>query len=137
LARKQQTSVSGTAGAAGPEGVRDERTFEEAVEAVESTVHLLEEGKLPLADAVDHYERGVKSLGRCYELLDQAEQRIELLRRVGPGGVPETEPFVESPGATALEAGRRSRAGRVPDEAGPVGRAGDQGIDVDDADRLF
>ncbi|HEX5503576.1 MAG TPA: exodeoxyribonuclease VII small subunit [Thermomicrobiales bacterium] len=51
-------------------------SFEEALEQLEELVARLEEGRLPLADAVEHYERGMALASYCGDLLDSAELRI-------------------------------------------------------------
>lgn len=68
-------------------------TFEQALGRLEQLVHDLEEGHLGLADGLARYEEGIKLLRQCYELLEHAERRIELLSRVGAQGEPITEPF--------------------------------------------
>lgn len=51
-------------------------SFEEALDQLEELVARLEEGRLPLADAVEHYERGMALASYCGDLLDSAELRI-------------------------------------------------------------
>ncbi|HET8626767.1 MAG TPA: exodeoxyribonuclease VII small subunit [Thermomicrobiales bacterium] len=51
-------------------------SFEEALAQLEELVARLEEGRLPLADAVEHYERGMALAAYCGDLLDSAELRI-------------------------------------------------------------
>jgi exodeoxyribonuclease VII small subunit len=67
--------------------------FEEALERLEAIVHRLEEGELGLDEALKQYEDGVGLLRRSYELLKQAERRIELLSGVDAEGNPIAEPF--------------------------------------------
>lgn len=55
--------------------------FEALVEDLENTLATLEDGGLPLAEALDAYERGVALSARAHQLLDQAELRIETLRQ--------------------------------------------------------
>ncbi len=50
--------------------------FEEALSQLEAVVARLEEGRLPLAEAVEHYERGMGLAAYCGDLLDSAELRI-------------------------------------------------------------
>jgi len=91
---------------AGPTGAN----FEEALSRLESIVQALEEGQIPLADALSRYEEGIKLLKECYQSLAQAERRIELLNRVDPEGHSESEPFDDS--ALSLEQKAESRARR-------------------------
>jgi exodeoxyribonuclease VII small subunit len=68
-------------------------SFEQSLGRLDEIVHRLEEGQLGLDEALAQYEEGVKTLRRCYELLDRAEQRIELLSGVDAEGNPITRPL--------------------------------------------
>lgn len=68
-------------------------TFEQSLAELEQIVRQLEEGKLGLSDSLARYEVGVKRLKECYQLLERAEQRIELLERVDAHGEAVTRPF--------------------------------------------
>jgi len=87
----------------------EECNFEDSLGALEQVVHELEDGNLGLTEALDRYEMGVKHLKRCYQLLEAAERRIELLTGVNDDGMPSTEPFAESNESLAESAGRRRR----------------------------
>lgn len=54
--------------------------FEQLVSEVEAIVQRLEVGDLPLAQAIQEYQRGVELIRRCNELLDRAELQISQLR---------------------------------------------------------
>ena len=84
-------------------------TFEAALARLEKIVHELEEGQLSLSESLKLYEEGTAKLGRCRELLADAEQRIELLVGVDPDGAPETEPFDEESMTLEEKQARRSR----------------------------
>ena len=71
----------------------DSLRFEDALGDLERIVRELEEGQLGLDDALRRYEQGVKLLRRCYDLLQGAERRIELLSGLDAYGNPITEPF--------------------------------------------
>jgi exodeoxyribonuclease VII small subunit len=58
---------------------REGASFEEEFAVVERAVHLLEEGNLTLEESLREYETGLRSLGRCHEILRGAEKRIEIL----------------------------------------------------------
>jgi exodeoxyribonuclease VII small subunit len=90
-----------------------EFNFEQSLAELESIVHDLEDGQLGLTDALGRYEQGVKHLKHCYQLLEQAERKIELLTGVADDGTPCTEPFDESTEPLAESAGRRRRAKRA------------------------
>src|SRR6185295_8657544 len=85
-------------------------SFEQALARLESVVHDLEEGQIGLAESLAQYEEGVKLLKQCYQLLERAERRIELLGGVGPGGAPITEPFDDR--ALSLEEKAQARSQR-------------------------
>ena len=93
----------------GSNAAADECSFEDSLASLEHVVHDLEDGNLGLTEALDRYEAGVKHLKRCYQLLDAAERRIELLTGVNEDGTPMTEPFAESNESLAESAGRRRR----------------------------
>ncbi|NIP87144.1 MAG: exodeoxyribonuclease VII small subunit [Planctomycetales bacterium] len=86
-------------------------SFEQALAEVEKIVHDLEAGKIGLAEALGRYEQGVQLLKDCYQLLEKAERRIELLSGVDAEGNPVVEPFGEE-GESSLEAKSRARARR-------------------------
>lgn len=65
-------------------------SFEESLAELEDIVAKLEGGELPLADSLGQYEKGVQHLKRCFELLDEAEQRIELVAGLDEDGRPIT-----------------------------------------------
>ncbi|MCY3558906.1 MAG: exodeoxyribonuclease VII small subunit [Chloroflexi bacterium] len=58
----------------------EDRSYEELVEALEAVLSELENGGLPLDQAVDAYERGVRLSEQAERLLTEAELRIEQLR---------------------------------------------------------
>ena len=84
-------------------------TFEEALEELEAIVHELEEGEIGLNEALARYEHGVKLLRQCYDLLERAERKIELLGGVDAQGKPVTEPFADAALSLDEKAQRRSR----------------------------
>jgi len=95
----------------------NETTFEQSLAELEAVVHDLEEGQLGLAEALTRYEQGVKHLKHCYQLLEAAERKIELLTGVAENGTPTTQPFDESGEPLAESAGRRRRPKRTPPPA--------------------
>jgi exodeoxyribonuclease VII small subunit len=54
-------------------------SYEESLARVEELVKELEGGELSLQESIRKYEEAVKSMNRCYELLDQAQKKMELL----------------------------------------------------------
>lgn len=108
--------------------------FEDALAALETIVHQLEEGELGLAEALDRYEQGVKHLKHCYALLKQAERKIELLTGVTEDGTPLTQPFAEASEPLGESAGRkRTRRAKSPAES--IERRSNSGEsgDIDDS----
>lgn len=85
--------------------------FEDALEELQRIVEELEEGRLGLGESIARFEQGMKLLRNCYDLLQQAEQKIEILTGFDANGNPLTEEFDAS--ATHDEsqaaAGRRRR----------------------------
>lgn len=59
------------------------KTFEEAVEELETIVKTLENGDCSLEDAVKLFEKGVKISKDCHKVLDDAEQKIKILTESG------------------------------------------------------
>jgi exodeoxyribonuclease VII small subunit len=57
----------------------DPASFEDAFDLVERSVELLERGNLPLQESLRQYERGLRALKSCYQLLGGAQKRIEVL----------------------------------------------------------
>ena len=67
--------------------------FESSVEQLEAIVDRLEEGDLPLEEALAVFEEGVALTRRCAGQLQTAERRIELLVREGANWL--SRPFEE------------------------------------------
>lgn len=89
----------------------DELSFEQSLAGLEQIVHRLEDGELELSVALEQYEQGVKHLRHCFDLLGQAERKIELLTGLDAEGNPITEPFADDPTAQSQQAGKRRQAG--------------------------
>jgi exodeoxyribonuclease VII small subunit len=87
----------------------DPQSFEAALAELEAIVHQLEEGSLGLAESLARYEQGVSRLKHCYRLLQDAEQKIELLTGVDAEGNAITEPFRDEALSLEQKAGTRRR----------------------------
>lgn len=75
---------------------KEELTYEQSVVRLGEIVADLEKGNLPLAEALTLFEEGTALMKRCTELLDNAEQKVVMLKK-GPDGAPVELPFeVES-----------------------------------------
>lgn len=73
-------------------------TFEQALHELEEAVSRLEQGQLPLDDALACFESGVRNAQRCREILRNVEGRVEVLLKDAEG-VLRPEPF-DLPGGT-------------------------------------
>ncbi len=90
-------------------------TFEQSLDRLEQIVGLLEDGQLGLDEALAQYEEGVGLLRKSYDLLKNAERRIELLSGVDPQGNPLSEPFDDRATQSADQRASR-RSARKPDD---------------------
>lgn len=68
--------------------------FEEALQKLEAIVAKMEEGDLPLEEALKAFEEGVRLAKFCTNKLDEAERKVEKLIRDQSGKV-QTTPFSE------------------------------------------
>lgn len=71
-----------------------EQKFEKDLEKLEEIVAALEEGELPLDDALKRFEEGIKLAKRCEKALADAEKKIEVLTKNAEGNL-EAQPFDE------------------------------------------
>jgi len=74
-----------------PRKKSNEIDFETALAELESLVASMENGELPLEEALKQFERGVTLTRQCQQALKQAEQKVEILME--KAGTVETEPF--------------------------------------------
>jgi exodeoxyribonuclease VII small subunit len=65
--------------------------FEHAMAELETVVERLEQGELPLEQALSHFERGVELTGACQAALKAAGQKVEILLK--KAGVSEVSAF--------------------------------------------
>ncbi len=66
--------------------------FEDLLDRLEQIVRELENDELDLDRAIARYEEGMTLARECQRRLDDAERRVERIRR-GEGGGGEVEPF--------------------------------------------
>jgi exodeoxyribonuclease VII small subunit len=71
-------------------------SFEEAMIELETLVRKLEEGRLPLEEAIASYERGVSLKSHCESKLKAAKMRVEKIV-LNQNGAPTTEAFDPDP----------------------------------------
>jgi exodeoxyribonuclease VII small subunit len=55
------------------------KKFEEALRRLEEVVRRLENGDIPLEEALDLFSEGVELARYCHGILDQAEQHLQVL----------------------------------------------------------
>lgn len=116
-----------------PDSSAAQPSFEEALALLETIVGELEEGQIPLAQGLARYEEGVKLLKQCYQLLEHAQRRIELLSHVDSAGNAHSEPFDD--GAISLEEKAKTRGRRRSRAADSEPQSSKD--DVDESSRLF
>lgn len=114
-------------------------TFEEALSQLQQIVQELEDGSLGLEPSLARFEEGIRLLRNCYQILEQAEQKIEILTGQDSAGNPLTAPFdatatFEGSEKPAKKPGRRRTAskGDNPDSGAPLSDA-----DSREGERLF
>ena len=114
-------------------GSNSSPSFEEALAELETIVHELEEGAIPLAQGLARYEAGIGLLKQCYQLLEHAQRRIELLNRVDSAGEAVSEPFADE--SLSLEQKAESRGRRRSRSAEPPPSEAEG--EIDGPGRLF
>ena len=77
----------------------EEMTFEQALQSLEEAVARLEQGQMPLGEALDCFEAGVQGANLCRKSLQAVEARIETLMKNADGSFT-TEPFNEEKGSS-------------------------------------
>lgn len=61
------------------------QTFEKALSELEEIVTVLENGEIPLEEALKTFEKGIKLSNYCAEALDKAEKKIKILTKSEDG----------------------------------------------------
>lgn len=59
------------------ESVKNEMTFEEAMEEMEKIVGRLEEGEVPLEEAIDLFQKGMSLSKVCHLKLEKVEEKMD------------------------------------------------------------
>ena len=67
-------------------------SFEASIKELETIVKELESGELPLEEAIEKFESGIKYSIHCNELLDKTEKKISILLKDADENIKE-EPF--------------------------------------------
>jgi len=73
---------------------KKKESFEEALQKLEKIVARMEEGDVPLEEALRGFEEGVRLARFCSKKLDEAEQKVAMLVRSESGAL-EPAPFSE------------------------------------------
>jgi exodeoxyribonuclease VII small subunit len=77
--------------------MKKEKAFEEALKELEEIVNRLEQGDLPLEEALQLFEQGVKLSRLCHTRLDEAQKRVEVLLKDEAGKMT-AQPFEQGAG---------------------------------------
>jgi len=56
-------------------------SFEEAIKELTNIVGKIEQGKIPLQDSLEQYEKGMALIKHCKGILEKAEKRIEKISK--------------------------------------------------------
>ncbi|MDW8344207.1 MAG: exodeoxyribonuclease VII small subunit [Verrucomicrobiae bacterium] len=67
-------------------------TFHQAMQRLEAVVSEMESAELPLEELLRKYEEGTRLLRFCNEKLNEAQKKIEILRKKTDGSL-QAEPF--------------------------------------------
>ena len=81
-AAPQDAQASGAA-AGNSTGASAGASIEEILEQVKELSGILEQGDLPLEEALDCYEQGIRLIRECTSMIDKAEKRIQVLEEEG------------------------------------------------------
>ncbi|MHC4118075.1 MAG: exodeoxyribonuclease VII small subunit [Planctomycetota bacterium] len=63
----------------------DELSFEDAISRLTDIVGKIEQGRIPLQDNLQQYERGMALIKHCRTILQQAEERIDKITQEQEG----------------------------------------------------
>ncbi len=77
--------------------MKKEKAFEEALKELEEIVNRLEQGEIPLEEALQLFEQGVKLSCWCHTKLDEAQKRVEVLLKDEAGKM-KARPFDQGAG---------------------------------------
>lgn len=53
--------------------------FEETIRLLTNIVEKIEQGKIPLQESIEQYEKGMILIKHCRDILQKAEKKIELI----------------------------------------------------------
>lgn len=61
-----------------------EMTFEQAIDSLTGIVDGIETGRMPLAESIENYEKGMRLIKHCRGILKAAEKKIEKIAAEQP-----------------------------------------------------
>lgn len=73
-----------------------EQTFEQTLEELETLVEIMEGDQVPLGELIENYEKGTLLYEKCQEHLNEAQQRVDLIRDGAGEDGKKLEPFDEN-----------------------------------------
>jgi exodeoxyribonuclease VII small subunit len=62
---------------------KKKRTYKEIMEELDAAIKELENGGLPLEEAIEKYELGVKLSGELLVILEKAEEKVKIMEEGG------------------------------------------------------
>ncbi|MFB0920011.1 MAG: exodeoxyribonuclease VII small subunit [Oscillospiraceae bacterium] len=71
---------------------KTEFSFEQSMERLDAIVKQLEKGEAPLNESLKLFEEGTALIAVCSKMLDEAEQKVVMLKK-GENGEPSESPF--------------------------------------------
>lgn len=95
--------------------MKGKERFEDFLGQVEKSIQALEGGSLGLEESLAQYEEGIKALRQCYQILEGAEKRIQILLKDQTGQAA-PQPFDVK---ASEEAEREARAQAAPAKRAP------------------
>lgn len=81
----------------------EEPAFEDALSQLENLVREMESDQMPLEELIQNYERGTRLFQMCEKRLEEAQGRIEIIRK-NRNGEDVVESFEESETDSAADA---------------------------------
>ncbi len=57
----------------------DKLSFEDTISVLEEIVEQIETGQTPLEESLEQYEKGMKLISHCKEILKKCEDKIEVI----------------------------------------------------------
>jgi exodeoxyribonuclease VII small subunit len=72
--------------------MKKDKAFEEVLQELEEIVNRLEQGDLPLEEALQLFEQGVRLSRFCHTKLDEAQKRLEIVLKDEAGAMT-AQPF--------------------------------------------